>query len=128
MVKSWGLLLIFLIPMAGCARETMVEPLTIDHPASPGAAEASYNPSRVLEQEPQDAARTRPQEGSGHDVHGGAGHSHDRGAGAAASQPQLSPDSDLPYLCPMHPDVVRKKAGNCPRCGMKLVRKKEAPQ
>lgn len=24
------------------------------------------------------------------------------------------------YVCPMHPDVVKKKMGNCPECGMKL--------
>jgi membrane fusion protein, copper/silver efflux system len=27
------------------------------------------------------------------------------------------------YTCPMHPEVVRDKPGNCPICGMKLVPK-----
>ena len=25
------------------------------------------------------------------------------------------------YTCPMHPEVVRKKPGKCPKCGMNLV-------
>jgi hypothetical protein len=28
------------------------------------------------------------------------------------------------YTCPMHPEVVSDKSGNCPKCGMALVEKK----
>lgn len=27
------------------------------------------------------------------------------------------------YTCPMHPEVVQDSPGNCPKCGMKLVKK-----
>lgn len=30
------------------------------------------------------------------------------------------------YTCPMHPEVVSDKPGNCPKCGMTLVKKEEA--
>lgn len=28
------------------------------------------------------------------------------------------------YTCPMHPEVIKDTAGDCPKCGMKLVEKK----
>jgi hypothetical protein len=28
------------------------------------------------------------------------------------------------YTCPMHPEVMTEKPGNCPKCGMTLVKKK----
>lgn len=28
---------------------------------------------------------------------------------------------ELNYTCPMHPEIVQDKPGNCPKCGMKLV-------
>ena len=32
------------------------------------------------------------------------------------------------YTCPMHPELVAHQLGNCPKCGMKLVEKKEMPK
>ena len=29
------------------------------------------------------------------------------------------------YTCPMHPEVRSDKPGNCPQCGMELVKKDE---
>lgn len=31
--------------------------------------------------------------------------------------------SDTEYTCPMHPEVITKEPGKCPRCGMDLEAK-----
>jgi len=129
MVRNCGLVLIVALLMAGCARQTLIEPVAIDHPANPKAREAPYQgPSQTLGQEPQDATRTTAPGPGGHGEHGRAIHQPDHLSAPETTRPQTAPDSDTFHRCPMHPDVVQKKAGNCPQCGMKLVRKKEAPQ
>ncbi|WP_431217135.1 heavy metal-binding domain-containing protein [Puia sp. P3] len=32
------------------------------------------------------------------------------------------------YTCPMHPQIIRHQPGNCPICGMTLVKKALLPQ
>ncbi|MEJ7625229.1 MAG: copper-translocating P-type ATPase [Ferruginibacter sp.] len=33
------------------------------------------------------------------------------------------PETNVLYTCPMHPEIVQDKPGNCPKCGMNLVKK-----
>ena len=41
------------------------------------------------------------------------------GAGKPAAAPPPRPGAQ--YTCPMHPEIIRDKAGDCPLCGMALV-------
>jgi multidrug efflux pump subunit AcrA (membrane-fusion protein) len=47
------------------------------------------------------------------------------------TRPPVAPDAlaravsgDIEFYCPMHPDVVRSESGQCPKCGMPLVKRK----
>jgi membrane fusion protein, copper/silver efflux system len=47
------------------------------------------------------------------------------------TRPAIAPDSlasvsasNIEYYCPMHPDVIRNEPGQCPKCGMPLVKRK----
>jgi len=47
------------------------------------------------------------------------------------TRPSVAPDAlaraasgEIEFYCPMHPDVVRSEPGQCPKCGMPLVRRK----
>ena len=45
---------------------------------------------------------------------------------AAHQHDHATPAAGVTYTCPMHPEIVRDAPGNCPICGMKLV-KRETP-
>lgn len=42
----------------------------------------------------------------------------------AGEPPGHEHSATMKYTCPMHPEVVQDAAGDCPKCGMKLVEKK----
>ena len=35
----------------------------------------------------------------------------------------IAQEKKVVYTCPMHPDVQMDKPGNCPKCGMTLIKK-----
>ena len=45
-------------------------------------------------------------------------------SGCSSDQSAAKSEKAAQYTCPMHPEVVKDKAGECPKCGMKLVEKK----
>ena len=45
-------------------------------------------------------------------------------ASSKLSETRVAPGSPAAvYTCPMHPDVTSSRAGDCPKCGMALVRR-----
>ncbi|MEE9913973.1 MAG: heavy metal translocating P-type ATPase [Deltaproteobacteria bacterium] len=49
------------------------------------------------------------------------------GANRAAMQPADAPKGAMIYTCPMHPEIIRDKPGNCPKCGMFLEPRTPVP-
>lgn len=101
-------------------------------PVTSRAMEAAQ-PSATLRQDPFDAPvavsvseAKKAGEGS-HRGHGAtspapataAPHQHSADADPRAAQPEVTV-----YSCPMHPEVTSDKPGECPKCGMTLVKRK----
>ena len=42
------------------------------------------------------------------------------GASADTLQVKNASDTSAAYTCPMHPEVISNKPGQCPQCGMDL--------
>jgi Cu(I)/Ag(I) efflux system membrane fusion protein len=42
---------------------------------------------------------------------------------AGCSQKEATQNNTVKYTCPMHPQIIEDKPGNCPICGMALVKK-----
>ena len=114
------------LSLAGCAGTTPMV-LGPDHPANPNAAVAPVPPPSTTLAVSTDAT-TMPSpaptdSGGGGDMahmhHGGGGVS-----GQPAPRPTTSQSNEQAvYTCPMHPEVISDRAGQGPKCGMKLVKK-----
>jgi hypothetical protein len=87
-----------MLPAAGCVSTQLEAPA--NHPGHPSAHTGKLTLSSAL-----------------HPV-------HDIQEEAVANSPTTEDGSGATYVCPMHPEIVRKEPGNCPICGMKLVPKK----
>lgn len=53
--------------------------------------------------------------------------SHVSGANHEVQDAQPDKPAKYHYICPMHEDVVSKKPGKCPKCKMKLEKKRIKP-
>jgi hypothetical protein len=104
--------------LIGCAPIHPPEPAG-DHPASPQAIQAENAQlsdvltvdEKNLPQMPREMRRGMMHPGHGQ-MNGEMGGSHPAGT-----------DESVRYTCTMHPDVITKSPGACPKCGMQLVPK-----
>ena len=101
--------------LGGCMHARPTTVLTAGHPAADESEEAPFVPPA----NPFAAATgAAPEDGPGDGMAGTPGMKHtpapggDRGSDAT---------DKVIYTCPMHADVRSDAAGECPKCGMKLV-------
>lgn len=111
---------------------------------SPAAPELPAQPASILKPDPldapaatsvADAQRSEEMNQGGHGGHGGHGsgdYRHvDAGRGPEADEGSERHDHGAAgeeaalYVCPMHPEVTSRTPGTCPKCGMKLVERRE---
>jgi Cu+-exporting ATPase len=81
------------------------------------------DPAAYLESEPFDPAKLDPRSSTpahdhAHDDHAHHDHAHHGPSPAAAARVDV-PAATL-WTCPMHPEIIRDKPGDCPICGMAL--------
>jgi hypothetical protein len=116
--------------LSGCA--VTLPPPPASNPADAHAAEAATRPlqpsliatsrsflsSAAGEREPQAKQIDMTRMKSGET--GMQGMSHDSSASPVSA--------DSYYTCPMHPQIKEAQPGNCPICGMTLIKKSAAPE
>jgi manganese oxidase len=82
-------------------------------------------PPAGVNQAPPQAKPTPDDAKGGHGAHGSHGAGFNRGAAATVGGAAASTGETRVYHCPHHPEVTSTSPGNCPKCRMKLVAKKQ---
>ncbi|HYR58904.1 MAG TPA: heavy metal-binding domain-containing protein [Chthoniobacteraceae bacterium] len=135
------LILVSASVVAGCS----TPPVAFDrtHPANPQAREASISPARPRLAQDELTRETERRFASANEVQtnepppiqqAGAPKQRELGAVKEGAEKMhgmqhgadAKPAPTGAYTCPMHPEVRSDKPGKCPKCGMKLVKGKEA--
>lgn len=124
--------------LGGCATNFQAPPVTGDHPASAEAAEARrVRLPRLVADRLTDKTKAQLENKAASDPDyypTDAGARHDMGnmKGMAgmdhAKPPNAAPDDKAYWTCVMHPEIHKDGPGQCPKCGMTLVKKEGAPQ
>ena len=123
-------LFLALMVLAGCATNFDPAPLPTNHPANPQAQEA---PRRAIQRLIGTDAITRKTtaqlartDAPTPDFEGG-GMSHDMSSMGGTAKPSPGPQTGAAYwTCVMHPEIHSDKPGQCPKCGMTLMKKEGA--
>jgi len=132
-VRAATVCVLVLIPgMWGCASEFGVPEAGLSHAANPDAAQAPLAPeSDTLRIDAANLPNPRPPAHGQTTMHhemppetGAQSHTMEPGVHDGGSlPPPVPPPASQPrlYTCPMHPEVVTKEPGRCPKCGITLI-------
>ena len=118
------------IALTGCA--VHLPPAPVSNPAAANAPEGAAAPLRprlvatsryFLSPHPDDREQKAKQMDAGKMKEGEmAGMSHHTGD-LSKMPPALATAGAAYFTCPMHPEIHEDRPGECPKCGMTLVRK-----
>jgi len=107
-------------------RYAALDPSNANGPESSPLSVSLFAPDAVASLEGESADRgTSGGEHAGHNHTAAAGHAT-HGGSPAPHEKADSAEQAAVYTCPMHPEVTSASPGKCPKCGMKLVPKKDA--
>jgi hypothetical protein len=99
--------------LTGCAGTTPPPRFSAVSPADAEAPEAVTPPPAPALMGERDASGPEPAATTVKPAGGHEGHS-------------MAAPVDAEYSCPMHPEVKQASPGSCPKCGMTLVKRKDA--
>ncbi len=137
------------VALGGCA--VHLPPAPASNPADPHAAEAATAPLRPKllatsrtfvspraddrEQKAKQMDMSKMNDGAmEHDMSGMSHQGHDMSgmqmqpALAASPTASVSASGEAYFTCPMHPEIHEAGPGQCPKCGMTLVKKSAPPE
>ena len=137
------------IALAGCALN--LPPAPASNPADASAPESATAPLRPhllatsrtflsaraddREEKAKQMDMSKMEDGAmQHDMAGMSHQGHDMSSMQMQPSPTASPSASVGasgeayFTCPMHPEIREAKPGQCPKCGMTLVKKSGAPE
>jgi hypothetical protein len=119
--------------LTGCAATTPAPRFSAVSPADADAPEAATPPPAPALAGKAEAKGPAPSGDTPKPSVGHQGHSmpveptttreHE---GHPAAAPATPGPADEAYSCPMHPELKQASPGSCPKCGMQLVKRKDA--
>ena len=131
------------VALSGCA--VHLPPAPASHPANPHAPAAATAPLRPTllatsrtfvspraddrEQKAKQMDMNKMKKGTmQHDMAGMSHQGHDMNSMSPNEKPKPAANTESFYTCPMHSEIHEAAPGQCPQCGMTLVRKSAASE